>query len=493
MKIPMRWFPMLVTTFVLAACGSQAPSEQDSRTNDADVAQSMAEAATNPAGGPPPAAIVGGLPDFAPLVDAYGRAVVNVTSVVARQPVGRTPGLVPDDPLNEFFGQFGFGGPREAPPTARGEGSGFLISADGYVLTNAHVVEQAREVTVRTTDRREYRAKVIGADPRTDVAVLKIDGKDLPHVRIGSPTGLKAGEWVIAIGSPFGFDNSVTAGIVSATARSLPGDAYTPFIQTDVAINPGNSGGPLFNLRGEVIGINSQIYSRTGGYQGVSFAVPIDVAINVKNQLVASGRVERGRIGVTIQDVNQALADSFRLSRPRGALVSQVEEGGPGDKAGLKPGDVILAVDGRTVERSSELPPAIAAIKPGKQVTLRIWRNKSERDVKIRIGELEDEPAIASLGAPGNSEAGKLGLAVRPLTGVEQQRLRTIGRLVVEDADGPAAIAGVESGDVLIMVNGVRVGSVLEFRKAVEDSGGTVALLIQRGNAQIFVPVRIDS
>ena len=493
MTIPIRWFLLLATTVVFAACGSQAPPEQDSRTNDSAAAESMTEADANPPVGPPAAAIVDGLPDFAPLVDSYGRAVVNVTSVVARQPIGGAPGVAPDDPLNEFFGQFGFGGPRAQLPPARGEGSGFLISADGYVLTNAHVVEQAREVTVRTTDRREYRAKVIGADPRTDVAVLKIDGKDLPHVRIGSPAGLRAGEWVIAIGSPFGFDNSVTAGIVSATARSLPGDAYTPFIQTDVAVNPGNSGGPLFNLRGEVIGINSQIYSRTGGYQGVSFAIPIDVAINVKNQLVASGRVERGRIGVTIQDVNQALADSFRLSRPRGALVSQVEAGGPADKAGLKPGDVILAVDGRLVERSSELPPAIAAIKPGKQVTLKIWRGRSERDIRIRIGELEDEPAIATLSPEGKSEAGKLGLAVRPLTGSEQQRLRTVGRLVVQDAVGPAALAGVEAGDVLIMVNGVPVESVVEFRKAVEDSDGTVALLIQRGNAQIFVPVRIDS
>ena len=484
----MRCFLLLVTA-LLAACGSQAPSGADSRANDSAVSESTSGSPGGAPAAPPPASVVNGLPDFAPLVESYGRAVVNVTSVVVRQAGG---GLAPDDPLNEFFGQFGFGGPREPLP-ARGEGSGFLISADGYVLTNAHVVEQAREVTVRTTDRREYRAKVIGADTRTDVAVLKIDGKDLPFVRIGKPADLKAGEWVVAIGSPFGFDNSVTAGIVSATARSLRGDAYTPFIQTDVAVNPGNSGGPLFNLRGEVIGINSQIYSRTGGYQGVSFAIPIDVAINVKNQLVATGRVERGRIGVTIQDVNQALADSFRLSRPRGALVSQVEEGGPGDKAGLEPGDVILAVDGRAIERSSELPPAIAAIKPGKQVTLRIWRGHAERDVRVKIGELEDEPAIAARGPEGKAETGKLGLAVRPLTGSEQQRMRTVGRLLVEEAEGPAAFAGVEAGDVLIMVNGQPVATVGEFRRAVADSGGTVALLIQRGNAQLFVPVRIDS
>ena len=489
MKFLKGWILPFALAALLAGCGSQSPPAEDSQADNAPA--SATAAATVP--GAAAAAMVSGLPDFTPLVEAYGRAVVNVTMVADRQPVASAPDISPDDPLYEFFQRFGFGGGREPLPPARGEGSGFLISADGYVLTNAHVVEQAREVTVRTTDRREYRAKVIGADSRTDVAVLKINGKDLPYVRLGSPAGLKAGEWVIAIGSPFGFDNSVTAGIVSATARSLPGDAYTPFIQTDVAVNPGNSGGPLFNLRGEVIGINSQIYSRTGGYQGVSFAIPIDVALNVKNQLVASGRVERGRIGVTIQDVNQALADSFRLPRPRGALVSQVEDDGPADKAGLKPGDVILAVDGHEIERSSELPPAIAAIKPGRQATLTIWRGKFERQVKIRVSELEDEPAVAALGTKGKPETGKLGLAVRPLSGSEQERLRTIGRLVVAAADGPAAIAGVEPGDVLIAVNGVQVGTVAEFRKAVEDSGATVALLIQRGGAQIFVPVRIDS
>jgi serine protease Do len=298
---------------------------------------------------------------------------------------------------------------------------------------------------------------------------------------------------VIAIGSPFGFENSVTAGIVSATARSL-GDTYTPFIQTDVAVNPGNSGGPLFNLNGEVVGINSQIYSRTGGYQGVSFAIPIDVAMNVKDQLVTTGHVQRGRIGVTIQEVNQALADSFKLSRPRGALVSQVEKGGPAAAAGLKPGDVILAVDGHDIERSSELPPLVAAIKPGKQATLTVWRDKSERSVRIKVGELQDEPAVAMRDAQkGGEETGKLGLAVRPLTGDEREQLHTAGRLVVEGADGPAAIAGVERGDVILMVNGAAVDSVSAFRTAVNASGATVALLIQRDDAQIFVPVRIES
>jgi len=492
MNIPMRGFLLLALAAMLAACGGRAPPEQDSRMNDSAAAESIAEAEGTDAAAPA-AAMVDGLPDFSPLVEAYGQAVVNVRTVATRQAARRAPGLAPDDPLNEFFGQFGFGGPRAPIPPAVGEGSGFLISADGYVLTNAHVVEQASDVTVRTTDRREYRAKVIGSDSRTDVAVLKIEGKGLPHVRIGNPSGLKAGEWVIAIGSPFGFDNSVTAGIVSATARSLPGDAYTPFIQTDVAVNPGNSGGPLFNLRGEVIGINSQIFSRTGGYQGVSFAIPIDVAVNVKNQLVASGRVERGRIGVTIQDVNQALADSFKLARPRGALVALVENDGPADQAGVKAGDVILAVDGRQIERSSELPLVIAALKPGKQATLTIWRSRSERQLKIKVGEVEDDPAVAALGLQGEADTGKLGLAVRPLSGSEQQRLRTIGRLVVEDVDGPAAIAGVETGDVLIAINGQPIGTVLEFRKAVEEASGPVALLIQRGNGQLYIPVRAAS
>jgi serine protease Do len=329
-------------------------------------------------------------------------------------------------------------------------------------------------------------------DRRTDVAVLKIDAKNLPVVQVGDPHSLKAGEWVIAIGSPFGFENSVTAGIVSATARSLS-DAYTPFIQTDVAVNPGNSGGPLFNLKGEVVGINSQIYSRTGGYQGVSFAIPIDVAMDVKSQLVSTGHVQRGRIGVTIQEVNQALADSFKLSRPRGALVSQVDPDGPAQAAVLKPGDVILAVDGHDIERSSELPPLVAAIKPGQQATLTVWRDKSEKTLRIKIAELEDEPTVASNDAPADSDTGKLGLAVRPLTGNEQRELHTAGRLVVEDSDGPAAIAGVERGDVILAVNGAKVGTVGEFRKAVDTSGATVALLIQRDNAQIFVPVRVDS
>ncbi len=486
-----RWLGLTAMAAALAACGAKAPPAE----NSAESAETVSVIPPLPAEDEAASALVGGLPDFTALVDTYGRAVVNVTTIAEqRASVSSEPGVPQDDPLYEFFRRFSPGGaPRGELPPRRGEGSGFLISADGYVLTNAHVVDQAREVTVRTVDRREYRARVIGADSRTDVAVLKIEGKHLPHVRLGNPAGLRAGEWVIAIGSPFGLENSVTAGIVSAIARPLQGDAYTPFIQTDVAVNPGNSGGPLFNLRGEVIGINSQIYSLTGGYQGVSFAIPIDVAINVKNQLVATGRVERGRIGVTIQDVNQALAESFQLSRPRGALISRVEEDGPAEDAGLKAGDVILAVDGQAIERSSDLPPLIAAVKPGKRAKLTIWRAKAEREIVVKVGELEELPAIASVGPSGKSDTGKLGLAVRPLTGGERERLKTVGRLVVAAAGGPAAFAGVQAGDVLIAVNDVPVASVADFRKAVDDSGATVALLIQRGGIELYVPVRIDS
>ena len=490
MNTPMRrLWPALIAIGFVSACAERAPVAADAGPADAPPAEAAAPAVA-PAN---VSATAGALPNFASLVDAYGPAVVNVSTIAGRTDArGSSPEISPDNPLYEFFRDFGLEGNPGRPPLTRGEGSGFVISADGYILTNAHVVYDAREVTVRATDRREYRAKVIGVDPRTDVAVLKIDAKNLPVVRLGNPQSLKAGEWVIAIGSPFGFENSVTAGVVSATARSLA-DAYTPFIQTDVAVNPGNSGGPLFNLQGEVVGINSQIYSRTGGYQGVSFAIPIDVAINVKDQLVATGRVERGRIGVTIQEVNQALADSFKLPRPRGALVSQVDPNGPADDAGLKPGDVILAVDGKAIERSSEVPPLVAAIKPGKEATLTVWRDRSERSIRVKVERLEDETAVARRGPATDRGTGKLGLAVRPLTGNERERLGTDGRLVVEEADGPAAIAGVEPGDVILAVNDRQVASISEFRTAVEASGGTVALLIQRNGAKIFIPVRADS
>ena len=453
------------------------------------------------ASSPPPAIatasrnVAAALPDFASLVEHYGAAVVNVAVVGKSQPVNDVPGMAPNDPFQEFFRRFGQpGGPRGggAQPQ-RGEGSGFIVSADGYILTNAHVVENADEVTVKTTDRREYTAKVVGSDESTDVAVLKIDAKNLPTVKLGDPAKLRPGEWVIAIGSPFGFENSVTAGIVSATSRPMPGSNYAaPFIQTDVAVNPGNSGGPLFNLNGEVVGINSQIYSRNGGYMGLSFAIPIDTANNVRQQLVSTGKVTRSRIGVSIQDVNAQLAESFGLDRPRGALVGMVEDDGPGAKAGIKAGDVILKVDGTEVDTSSQLPVMIAGKKPGSAVDIEVWRDGGTKRLTAKPTEIvEKGTKVALRGDDSADETAKLGLAVRALQEQEKRQVETSGDLVVEDVDGPAAAAGVQRGDIILGVNGKSVSSIDEFRSAARKTKGkVVALLIERDSAQIFVPVR---
>jgi serine protease Do len=443
------------------------------------------------------------LPDFAALVEKFGPAVVNVEVTEKReQPSARSRGpqggLSPDDPFYDFFKRFGVpngpgqGGRGGNTPPARGEGSGFIVSPDGYILTNAHVVKDASEVTVRTVDRREYSAKVIGADARTDVAVIKIEAKNLPVVSIGDPAKLKPGQWVVAIGSPFGFENSVTAGIVSATSRSLgPEDNYVPFIQTDVPVNPGNSGGPLFNLNGEVVGINSQIYSQTGGYMGLSFAIPIDVATGVRDQLIKTGKVSRGRIGVQIQEVSAQLADSFGLDRPRGALVGAVENDGPGAKAGIKPGDVIVKVDGRNIDRVAELPLLIGNIKPGAETQLELWRDREIKKVTVKVVAVpEDGAKVAARSGDGPSDTDRLGLAVRPLKPDEKSQAETEGTLVVEDVSGPAAQAGVQPGDIILAVGGTRVKTVAELQAAAKKSGKTVALLIERENAQIFVPVR---
>lgn len=432
------------------------------------------------------------LPDFAGLVDQYGGAVVNVSVVGQR---GGGSGEVPEA-FEEFFRRFGQPMPRGNVPPARGEGSGFIVSSDGYVLTNAHVVARAEEVTVKTNDRREYRAEVVGVDEATDVAVLKIDARGLPTVRIGDPSSLRPGQWVVAIGSPFGFENSVTAGIVSATARSMPGSNYVPFIQTDVAVNPGNSGGPLFNLNGEVVGINSQIYSSTGSFAGLSFAIPIDVANSVREQLVSNGKVTRSRIAVGIQDVNAQLAESFGLDRPRGALVGMVEPDGPGAKAGILPGDVILKVDNVEVDRSSELPVLIAAMKPGTRLSLEVWRDGKPRRINVTTVEIEDKDGQVASRSGSNSkneETAKLGLSVRELTREEKSSTTTEGTLVVQNAEGPAAAAGVRRGDIILGVNGKAVKSVDELRKITrETKGKVVALLIQRGESQIFLPVQIS-
>lgn len=476
---------------VLAAAMTSAACSGNVATAGAVTAPAAAVAQN---GAPAPAGFAASLPDFAGLAERYGPAVVNVTVVAKAQEVADFPGASSGDPLSEFFRRFGQQMPRggRAQPTM-GEGSGFIVSNDGYILTNAHVVSNADEVTVKTTDRREYTAKVVGVDEQTDVAVLKIEAKNLPTVRLGDPEKLRPGEWVVAIGSPFGFENSVTAGIVSATSRAMPGGNYTPFIQTDVAVNPGNSGGPLFNMNGEVIGINSQIYSRTGGYMGVSFAIPIDVASSVKDQLIKTGRVTRSRIGVSIQDVNAQLADSFGLDRPRGALVGMVEGDSPGEKAGIKAGDVILRVDGQVIETSSQVPVIVAGKKPGTPVAIEVWRNGGSKELSVRPVEVQEKgERVANNDAQQGDETAKLGLAVRPLTQQEKRQAETDGDLLVEDVEGPAAGAGVRPGDIILGVNGAKVKSLDELRAAAKKRNGkVVALLIERDNAQIFVPVRV--
>ena len=446
-------------------------------------------------------------PDFAQITSQYGPAVVNISvtgkksgdSPSARR--GQQEDPFGNDPFFEFFRRFQQGqqgqqgnprGQQQAPrdQVTHSQGSGFIVNANGIILTNAHVVRDAKEVTVKLTDRREYIAKVLGADPKTDVAVLKIDAKNLPVVAIGKTSDLRVGEWVLAIGSPFGFENSVTAGVVSAKGRSLPDDSAVPFIQTDVAVNPGNSGGPLFNARGEVVGINSQIYSRSGGYQGVSFAIPIDLAGKIKDQIVAHGKVEHARLGVSVQEVNQVLADSFKLDKPEGALVSTVEKGGPADKAGLQAGDVIRKVNGQPVVSSGDLPAVIGMAAPGDKVTLDIWRQGSAKSIEAKLGNANDKAAdvVAS-----NTDAApaRLGLSLRPLQPNELRAAGVPNGLLIEDTAGAAASAGVAAGDVLLAVNGQTVRSVDQVRAAVAKSDKSVALLIQRGEDKIFIPVRI--
>ncbi|WP_229490953.1 Do family serine endopeptidase [Pseudoduganella namucuonensis] len=437
------------------------------------------------------------MPDFSVIAERNGPAVVNIsvtgstkTSYDGPQGRGRDP--FGDDPMSEFFRRFQ--GPRggERPAPTQGVGSGFIISADGIILTNAHVVRDASEVTVKMTDRREYRAKVLGSDPKTDVAVLKIDAKNLPVVPLGRISDLKVGAWVLAIGSPFGLESTVTAGVVSAKGRSLgPEDSYVPFIQTDVAVNPGNSGGPLFNTRGEVIGINSQIYSQTGGYQGLSFAIPIDVAVKIKDQIVATGKVAHAKLGVMVQEVNQSFADSFNLATPEGALVANVEPGGPADKVGLKAGDVIRKVNGQKIVASGDLPAIVGLAMPGDKVTLEVWRQGKAIELSGKLGNAADKVADAARADDGASSKVKLGLQLRPLDPLERRQSGIASGLLIEGAGGAAAYAGVQPGDVLLSVNGRAVNTIEQVRDVMAKSEKSVALLIQRGDDKIFIPVRI--
>ena len=437
------------------------------------------------------------VPNFAAITERSGPAVVNIsvtgTREIAAAPWQGGPGGVPDDdPFWEFFRRFGptpYGPGSQSEMPVRGQGSGFIVSQDGIILTNAHVVKDASEVSVKLTDRREFRAKVLGIDPKTDVAVLKIEARDLPTVKLGNTLDLKPGEWVLAIGSPFGFENSVTAGIVSAKGRSLPDDSFVPFIQTDVAVNPGNSGGPLFNSRGEVVAINSQIYTRSGGYQGVSFAIPIELALRVKDQIVATGKASHARLGIAIQEVNQAFADSFNLERPEGALVASLEKGVPAEKAGLKPGDIVRKVDGKPVVSAGDLPAALGMRSPGDRVTLEVWRDGKPLTVTAHLGDAGERVAKAE--AATEPAHGNVGLALRPLQPGEAAETGAAQGLVVAEVSGPAAMAGIRPGDLLLAVNGKPVSSVEEVRKLVAKSGRSAALLIQRGDDRIFVPVTI--
>lgn len=435
------------------------------------------------------ASVVRNLPDFTALVDQYGASVVNISVTKnSRRVSAEMPGIDQNNPLYEFLKRFQGQAPESRTPSS-GIGSGFIISGDGIILTNAHVVADADEVTVKLTDRREFKAKVLGVDAQSDVAALKIEATGLPAVKIGNPGRIRVGEWVVAIGSPFGFENTVTSGIVSAKARSLPDGTYVPFIQTDVAVNPGNSGGPLFNMDGEVIGINSQIYSGSGGYQGLSFAIPIDVAVKVKDQLVRTGKVSRGRLGVIIQDVNQSLADSFGLKTPAGALISGVEPDSAAEKAGLKAGDVVLKVDDREIKRTLDLSGYVADLRPGTKATMEIWRNGAARIITVTAGEMKAVKTAAA-SSPAN-ENSRLGVAVRELSADELKEVNLKGGLLVENVSGPAARAGIRPGDVVLAANGTAVKGVDDLRAQISKSGKSVALLVQRDDARIFIPVTL--
>jgi serine protease Do len=446
---------------------------------------------------------VAGLPDFTGLVNETSPAVVNISTtqrIAGGMPHGLNLPEMPDDhPLRPFIERFGGNPPREQPFDAESLGSGFIISDDGFVLTNYHVVRGADEIVVRLSDRREYIAEAIGYDERSDLAVLKIDATDLPVARTGKAADLQVGEWVLAIGSPFGFEHSATAGIVSAKGRSLPQGNYVPFIQTDVAINPGNSGGPLFNLDGEVVGINSHIYSRTGGFMGVSFAIPIELALDVAEQLRTSGKVVRGWLGVLIQDVTRDLAESFGMSKPIGALVAEVVPGSPAASADLRAGDVILEYDGREVPVSAALPPLVGRSAVGESVRVRIMREGKERTVTVRIAELPEQAERVMPPTPqpqpdpeGMSQ--RLGLHVEPLPEERRKALEIAGGVLVRDvAEGPAQQAGVQPGDVIAMLNHQRIGSVEEFRDAVKElpAGRSVPVLVHREGGARFFAIKV--
>ncbi len=446
------------------------------------------------------------LPDFTDLVDQVGPSVVNIRTMEKVTPRSAQGGPG-DEEMLEFFRRFGIpmpNMPRQAPRQnrpqqeeehPRGVGSGFILTADGFIMTNAHVVDGADEVIVTLTDKREFKAKIIGTDKRSDVAVVKIEATGLPAVKVGDVGRLRVGEWVMAIGSPFGLENSVTAGIVSAKQRDT-GD-YLPFIQTDVAINPGNSGGPLINMRGEVVGINSQIYSRSGGFMGISFAIPMDEAVRVSDQLRNSGRVSRGRIGVTIEPVGKELAESIGLGKPSGALVRAVESGSPADKAGIEGGDIITRFDGKTIEKSSDLPRMVGGTKPGTKSTLTVFRRGATKELSITIAEVESDKPLAKASArddkPKASTAGQaVGLTVSELSDAQKKELKIKGGVRVDAAVDAAARAGLREGDVILALANTDVASVKEFEAALSkhDKSKALPVLIRRADLTQFVIIK---
>jgi serine protease Do len=447
------------------------------------------------------------LPDFTELAEKHGAEVVNISvTQVTRADVGGMPfpGMEGDEQMQEFFKRFGIplmpgmpgqGGSPQPDYKSQSLGSGFIITSDGYILTNAHVVNEADEVIVKLSDKREFKAKIIGVDRRTDVALVKIEATGLPKVIIGDPAKLKVGEWVAAIGSPFGLENTMTAGIVSAKGRALPQENFVPFIQTDVAINPGNSGGPLFNLAGEVVGINSQIYSRSGGSMGLSFSIPIDVAIEVSNQLKASGKITRGWLGIAIQELTKELAESFGMKNTNGALVAGVEKNGPADRGGLEAGDVITKFDGKAIMASSDLPRAVGAAKPGKVAAVEILRKGSAKTLNIGVGEMPtDSVEIAQNNkAVPKAETNKIGLTLRELTAAQKKKLNGKNGLLVLESVGGAAQAGIRRGDVILGLNNSESQSVEQFNKQINAvaMGKTVAVLVQRGENTLYVPIKV--
>ena len=488
----------LVMVGLLAGCGQdhdQAGNQSDAQNNNPQAQQSDAGSGEQ---------LVTGLPDFTALVKKEAPAVVNISTVTHRE-AGKGPDTSQlPEMLRRFFDEFGApggpGGPGPHGPGGRQDveslGSGFIISSDGYVLTNYHVVGEADEIVVRLQDRRELDAKLVGSDPQSDLALIKVDASDLPVVDIGSSDDLNVGEWVLAIGAPFGFDSSVTAGIVSAKGRSLPSDNYVPFIQTDVAINPGNSGGPLFNLKGQVVGINSQIVSRSGGYMGLSFAIPIDLAMNVVDQLKENGEVSRGWLGVLIQEVDRDLAESFGLDKPMGALVAQVQDGSPAAQAGLRSGDVIIAFNGKEIQRSAQLPKWVGALKPGTEAEMTVVRDGKEKTLEVTVGELPNDPqqAMNKNGKGGAQAADQLGLSVRAASPSELSRVDAANGVMVTDVeDGPASRAGLRRGDVLVSLNGENLESPKDYRRIVKElpEKGSVPALVNRGGNARFLALKL--